>query len=112
MPMKLPLMGPSSAQEIPWAKGESVTLAVYTDAGAIVGTTIRVDASYDDGLTWINGIAMQDPTAAVGAAYLTTVGVGKVGISQDRLFGASKVRLSRTDANAGNSQIWANVTQQ
>lgn len=112
MPMKPAPLAPSGGTvELPWEKNKSTTLAVSVDPAAPVGTTIRVDASYDD-TNFINGIAMQDPTAAIGAAYLTTIGVGKVGLSQDRLFGASRVRLTRTDANAGNAQVYANATNQ
>lgn len=87
---------------------KNVTVSIYNESSNAVGTIVRLDASWDDQATWVNSIALSDPTAAIGAAYLTTLALGKVGETQDRLFGATHIRIVRTDANAGTAKVTGN----
>lgn len=91
-------------------KKKNTTIGVYSKAGNAAGCTFRLDASWDGGVEYIQSISLSDPTAAVGGAFVGTVATGKVGLTQDRVFGATHVRIVRTDANGGNSIVTTSQT--
>lgn len=86
------------------------TIGVYSKAGNVVGAQVRIDASWDGGVEYVNSISLSDPTAAVGAAFVTVVATGKTGLTQDRVFGATHVRVVRTDAGAAACLIAISMT--
>jgi hypothetical protein len=95
--------------ELPKAGQKSCIVNFQSDSDNHASATVRVDSSTDHGETWTNSIALSDPTAAIGAAYLTALATGQTGTSQDRLFGATHFRIVRTDGNGGACKIASSV---
>lgn len=77
------------------------TVSLASDSANQASSAIRLDASFDKGLTWITSISLSDPNAALGAAFVASLAPGESANTQDRCFGATHVRVVRTDANGG-----------
>lgn len=91
----------TSAFRVKLPRERNCTVSIQSESGNHASATVRLDASWDHGETWKNSISLSDPTETIGAAFVTTVATGEVGQTQDRVFGATDVRVVRTDANGG-----------
>jgi hypothetical protein len=84
---------------IPLDAIKNCTVGIQTDVNNGANVVVRIDGSLD-GTTWTNNISLSDPTAAIGAAYLTALtGPSKAATTQDRLFGFKAYRVVRTDGD-------------
>lgn len=91
-------------------KMQNASLALQTDPANAAGAVVRLDVTWD-GVNYIGPISMQDPTAAIGAAYVTSLtGPNKAGLTQDRVFGAVKAKITRTDGTGGACKVITSVT--
>ena len=91
--------------------GKNCTVGLTSEAANHASAVVRLDASFDNRTTWKTSISLSNPSTTIGAAYLTTLATGASANTQDRVFGATDIRVVRTDGNGGACKIGVTVSE-